>query len=57
MNRILTSHAGSLIRPPEVVSYINAISSGQAIDEAAYAECLRSSSTTSCATRSRSAST
>ena len=43
MNRILTSHAGSLIRPPEVVSYINAIGSGQSIDEAAYAECLRTS--------------
>lgn len=43
MNRILTSHAGSLIRPPEVVSYINAIASGEEIDEAAYAECLRRS--------------
>jgi len=43
MNRILTTHAGSLIRPPEVVSFINAIASGQDIDEAAYAECLRSS--------------
>jgi 5-methyltetrahydropteroyltriglutamate--homocysteine methyltransferase len=40
MNRILTSHAGSLIRPPEVVSYINAIASGEEVDGAAYADCL-----------------
>ena len=43
MNRILTTHAGSLIRPPEVVSFLNAMDRGQAVDEAAYAECLRTS--------------
>ena len=43
MNRILTTHAGSLVRPPEVVSFLNAIGAGEDYDEAAYAECLRSS--------------
>jgi 5-methyltetrahydropteroyltriglutamate--homocysteine methyltransferase len=43
MNRILTTHAGSLVRPPEVVSFLNAIGAGQDYDEAAYADCLRSS--------------
>ena len=43
MNRILTTHAGSLVRPPEVVSFLNTIGAGEAYDEAAYAECLRSS--------------
>lgn len=43
MNRILTTHAGSLIRPPEVLSFLGKIASGQDYDADAYAECLRQS--------------
>ena len=43
MTRILTTHAGSLIRPPEVLEYLGKIASGQPYDEAAYAESLRRS--------------
>jgi 5-methyltetrahydropteroyltriglutamate--homocysteine methyltransferase len=32
-NRILTTHAGSLIRPPEVLAILHAIDRGQSIDE------------------------
>src|ERR1019366_10111943 len=41
MNRILTTHAGSLIRPPEVVALLNAVAAGEAVDEAVYGETLR----------------
>jgi 5-methyltetrahydropteroyltriglutamate--homocysteine methyltransferase len=41
MNRILTTHAGSLIRPPEVVALLNAVAGGEAVDEAVYGETLR----------------
>jgi len=43
VNRILTTHAGSLIRPPEVLSFLGKIASGQPYDEAAYEDCLRRS--------------
>src|SRR5580692_6139750 len=43
MSKILTTHAGSLIRPPEVLGYLGKIASGQPYDEAAYADSLRSS--------------
>jgi 5-methyltetrahydropteroyltriglutamate--homocysteine methyltransferase len=43
MSKILTTHAGSLIRPPEVLEFLGKIASGQPYDEAAYADSLRSS--------------
>src|SRR5258706_2328091 len=38
--RILATHVGSLIRPPELLKFIAARPGGQPYDEAAYAECL-----------------
>ena len=43
MNRIPTTHVGSLIRPPEVLSFLDKIASGRGYDADAYAECLRTS--------------
>jgi 5-methyltetrahydropteroyltriglutamate--homocysteine methyltransferase len=40
MNRILTTHAGSLIRPPEVLAILEAIDRGEEIDDAARAKTL-----------------
>jgi 5-methyltetrahydropteroyltriglutamate--homocysteine methyltransferase len=42
-NRILTTHVGSLVRPPEVMHYIEAIEHGVAVDGAAFDACLRQS--------------
>ncbi len=39
--RILTTHAGSLIRPPELLTYLRAKQGGQAYDDAAYQRCLK----------------
>ena len=41
MERILSTHTGSLIRPPELLAFLAAKERGQAFDEAAYEECLR----------------
>jgi 5-methyltetrahydropteroyltriglutamate--homocysteine methyltransferase len=41
--RILTTHVGSLIRPPELLEFIRARQSGKPYDEAAYAKCLQHS--------------
>ncbi len=38
--RILTTHVGSLIRPPELLKFIAARQSGQAYDAAEYQSCL-----------------
>jgi len=38
--RILTTHVGSLIRPPELLEFLKAKRSGQPFDEAAYARTL-----------------
>ena len=38
--RILTTHVGSLIRPPELLKFIAARQSGQAYDAAQYQSCL-----------------
>ncbi|HUQ25710.1 MAG TPA: cobalamin-independent methionine synthase II family protein [Burkholderiales bacterium] len=38
--RILTTHVGSLIRPPELLKFIGARQSGRAYDEAEYQSCL-----------------
>src|ERR671937_633909 len=40
MARILTTHAGSLIRPNELLDFLGPMERGESIDEAAYAETL-----------------
>ena len=40
-DRILTTHVGSLVRPPRVMSYVEAIEGGVAVDSQAYDACLR----------------
>jgi 5-methyltetrahydropteroyltriglutamate--homocysteine methyltransferase len=40
-DRILTTHVGSLVRPPSVMSYVEAIENGVAVDQAAFDACLR----------------
>ena len=42
-NRILTTHVGSLIRPPNLLGLIEARQEGKPVDEAAFAETLRRS--------------
>jgi 5-methyltetrahydropteroyltriglutamate--homocysteine methyltransferase len=42
-DRILTTHVGSLIRPPELVSYIEAIENGLKVDMTAFDACLKKS--------------
>src|SRR5262249_60013871 len=39
-DRILTSHVGSLIRPPELIEFLRAQQERRPIDEAAFAKCL-----------------
>src|SRR3990172_6413357 len=39
--RILTTHAGSLIRPPELLEYLRAKQEGRPYDQGAYAKTLR----------------
>ena len=41
MDRILATHTGSLIRPPELLAFLAARESGRDIDRDAYAQCLR----------------
>jgi 5-methyltetrahydropteroyltriglutamate--homocysteine methyltransferase len=41
MERILTTHVGSLIRPPELLSFLAAVEQGESYDEAAYEETLQ----------------
>jgi 5-methyltetrahydropteroyltriglutamate--homocysteine methyltransferase len=41
--RILTTHVGSLIRPPKLLEFITAAQKGEAIDQTAYEACLRDS--------------
>ncbi len=43
MDRILTTHVGSLVRPPELVELLHAREDGGAHDDAAFARCLRES--------------
>src|SRR5262245_34191401 len=40
MNRILTTHVGSLVRPPELVTFLEQQQNGEAYDERAYRDCL-----------------
>jgi 5-methyltetrahydropteroyltriglutamate--homocysteine methyltransferase len=42
-NRILTTHVGSLIRPPQLSAFLEKIEDGQPYDQAAHAACLRKS--------------
>jgi 5-methyltetrahydropteroyltriglutamate--homocysteine methyltransferase len=41
--RVLTSHVGSLIRPPALLEFIAAKEAGRPFDKAAYARCLKDS--------------
>jgi 5-methyltetrahydropteroyltriglutamate--homocysteine methyltransferase len=41
--RILTTHVGSLVRPPELSRYIEAIDNGVKVDQAAFDRCLAQS--------------
>jgi 5-methyltetrahydropteroyltriglutamate--homocysteine methyltransferase len=43
LNRILTTHVGSLIRPAELLAFVRAKQSGEPVDESAYERCLRGS--------------
>jgi 5-methyltetrahydropteroyltriglutamate--homocysteine methyltransferase len=40
MERILTTHAGSLIRPPELLAFLAEVERGDAVDEGAYERTL-----------------
>jgi len=42
-DRILTTHVGSLPRPPELLAFLEARENGREFDEAAFAECLAKS--------------
>jgi 5-methyltetrahydropteroyltriglutamate--homocysteine methyltransferase len=42
-NRILTTHVGSLIRPPALQEFLRAKQAGKPYDEAAYGRCLKDS--------------
>jgi 5-methyltetrahydropteroyltriglutamate--homocysteine methyltransferase len=42
-DRILTTHVGSLVRPPQLTRYIEAIDNGVTIDTAAFDRCLADS--------------
>ncbi len=42
-DRILTTHVGSLIRPPELQEFLRARQKGDGFDEAAYDRCLKDS--------------
>ncbi len=42
-DRILATHVGSLIRPPELVKHLQKIEAGEPYDEAAYEACLTTS--------------
>jgi len=42
-NRILTTHVGSLVRPPNLVPFLEEIESERAYDQSAYDACLRES--------------
>lgn len=42
-NRILTTHVGSLVRPPKLVAFLEEIEAGRPYDHAAHAACLEES--------------
>jgi 5-methyltetrahydropteroyltriglutamate--homocysteine methyltransferase len=43
IDRILTTHVGSLVRPPDLVEFLHAIEDRKPYNDAAYEECLRRS--------------
>src|SRR2546421_12782167 len=43
VDRILTTHTGSLIRPPKLLEFVKARQAGQAIDQSAYEATLEDS--------------
>src|SRR5579863_4347164 len=42
-HRILTTHVGSLVRPPKLLSFLEEIEAGRPYDQDAYDACLRES--------------
>src|SRR6185503_6331875 len=42
-DRILTTHFGSLVRPPELVEFLKLVEAGQPYDAAGYEACLKAS--------------
>src|ERR1700724_2989017 len=42
-DRVLTSHVGSLIRPPALIEFLRARQEGRPLDDAAFAACLTDS--------------
>jgi 5-methyltetrahydropteroyltriglutamate--homocysteine methyltransferase len=42
-NRILTTHVGSLVRPPRLIEFLNQIENGRQYDKNAYEGCLKES--------------
>ncbi len=42
-DRIVVTHAGSLVRPDDLIAYLRAIDGGESYDEAAHAQCLADS--------------
>ncbi len=42
-NRILTTHVGSLVRPPELIPFLEQVEEGHHYDKSAYEACLRES--------------
>ena len=42
-NRILTTHVGSLVRPPKLIEFLRKIEDRQACDQVAYEACLKES--------------
>jgi 5-methyltetrahydropteroyltriglutamate--homocysteine methyltransferase len=40
INRILTTHVGSLVRPPRLIAFLRTIEDGKPYDEAAFRACL-----------------
>ena len=42
-NRILTTHVGSLVRPPKLVAFLQEIEAGRPYDQVAHAACLQES--------------
>jgi 5-methyltetrahydropteroyltriglutamate--homocysteine methyltransferase len=43
MDRILTTHVGSLVRPPDLVALLKRVENGEAVDDAVFQDCLRRS--------------
>ena len=43
VDRILTTHVGSLVRPPRLVEFLKKIEAGEPYDKAGYEACLKES--------------